>query len=330
MTTIKWNQVRKFLEKMADDVHSFISPAAMQAEDDVVGTGESGDIVSKLDRVAEAYIKKYLIQNSPYRCAIIDEGTARLTPLHEHPQVVYVVDPIDGTRPALMKTPLYSMCAGAYAADDEPILGNVKAGIIHSMINERFSFERGHGVWRNGQPWKWSSKPAPGLADLRIHHDFAGGIGTLAMEYMAPFAPSYRKGFMVLNSCGIATVQLLTGGVDAFTQIGNRIRRTWPELDPIYQVFFGDLAGMHIWDLAATAPLLWEAGLLATRSDGTSLKQAKLNDQTRPLQGYDVVYAADVAIHNFVVGQLDRQEQRLLADRQATIDHALMVYDLAS
>lgn len=323
---IDWNKMRQFLETVADELHPLISPAAMKAKDGVLQqTGNSGDLVSILDEVAEREITRILRERSPYPCALINEGTAQLIELHPNPHVGYVFDPIDGTRPALMGIPLYCVCAAAYDLAAEPILANVKVGVIDSMIDERFSFQRGHGVWRNGQPWKMPARPQPQPGDLRIHYDYAGGVPALAMQYVAPFSQSYLQGFMVLNSCSIATIQLLTGGIHSYVHVGARLRAKWPALDPIPRSMKPDVNGMKIWDIAATAPLLWEAGMCATRSDGASLEHAPLNDKP-PLQGYDVIYTGDSATQELFVDQLGHQEKLLLADQEAVTQQMLRVY----
>ena len=322
--TIDWKKIQSYLEKLAVDVQAHIAP--LKKTDAWVGEGTSGDLVSKADHAAAKFIRDELMRSCPVPCALMDEDSAQLVPMHPDPVIGIIADQIDGTRPLIMHMPLFTTTMAAFELRDKPTLSNVMTSVIQTASGEQFSFAQGQGVKVNGQPWHNPGAASPSLKDLRISFDSAGGIPSLGLEYAAPFHPSYLKGFIMMNSTGFAISRILTGGLHCHIHIGARLKEQWPELESISGQGSYGVTGLNIWDIAASVPLLLEAGMSASTMDGRSLDDAALDDNPPP-KGYHLVAAVDDTTRETVVEMLLDQESRLTEDRQATIDRIKYVYD---
>ena len=324
LMTIDWKKIQSYLEKLAVGVQAHIAP--LNKTDAWVGEGTSGDLVSKADHAAAKFIRDELMRSCPVPCALMDEDSAQLVPMHPDPVIGIIADQIDGTRPLIMHMPLFTTTVAAFELQDEPALSDIMTSVIQTASDEQFSFVKGQGVKVNQQLWQKPRAASPNLKDLRIHLDFAGGIPSLGLEYVAPFHPSYLKGFTVMNSTGYGISRLLTGGLHCHIHIGARLKEQWPELESISSQGSYGVTGLNIWDIAASVPLLLEAGMSASTMDGRSLDDAALDDSPPP-KGYHLVAAVDETTRRTVVDILLDQESRLTEDRQATIDRVKYVYD---
>jgi myo-inositol-1(or 4)-monophosphatase len=141
--------------------------------------------------------------------------------------LLFVVDPIDGTRAFMSGDPRWAVCIGLVAA------GRPVAGVIHMPArNETFVGALGRGAWRNGERLSVSSRP--GLDGARI----AGPAGLmrtmirngLAIE-MEPRIPSlaYRIARVAEGSldAGIASTNACDWDIAAadiiLTEAGGRL-----------------------------------------------------------------------------------------------------------
>jgi len=321
---INWNKIQKYLEDLAEQVQNHIDP--LRGKDAWDGQGASGDLVSNADHSAASFIRDHLKKSCPVPCALMDEDSARLVPIHDKPVIGIIADQIDGTRPLIMHLPLFTTTIAAYEIQDEPTLSDIMTGVIQTANSEQFSFQKGQGIKVNQRAWQKTQVESPSLADLRIHLDFAGGAPSLGLEYAAPFHQSYLKGFAVMNSTGYGITRIITGGIHSHIHIGARLKEQWPELESTFNQGSIGVTGLNIWDIAASVPLLLEAGMSASTMDGNPLGDATLNDKP-PLKGYHLVAAIDETTRREIVDKLLRQEARLKKDRQATIDRIRFIYD---
>src|SRR5262245_3425847 len=109
------------------------------------GEAEGGDVTFAIDERAEARMEEFLAERAP-GVAFYSEDRGMVAPGGEG-EWVLIVDPIDGTRPALAG--LESCCVSVAAArlDGEPSMGDVEIGcIVEIPSGERFRAERGKGI----------------------------------------------------------------------------------------------------------------------------------------------------------------------------------------
>ncbi|HSS12171.1 MAG TPA: inositol monophosphatase family protein [Acidimicrobiales bacterium] len=109
-----------------------------------VGTKSSPtDMVTDMDRAAEAHIAAALAARRPHDAMLSEEGTARAGDTG----VRWVVDPLDGTTNYLFGVPAYSV---SVAAEFD---GSIVVGVVvDPSRQETWTAVRGEGAFRNGQP----------------------------------------------------------------------------------------------------------------------------------------------------------------------------------
>jgi fructose-1,6-bisphosphatase/inositol monophosphatase family enzyme len=164
-----------------------------------------------------------------------------------------------------MKIPISSICVAAFPLDRKPVLSSVKTGAIHLLTGERFSFERGAGIWRNGK----QCRVPTGSSDLK--------------------------------------------------SLRFSLEREWPELKETMHRWHQGATGQYAWDLATTIPLMWEAGFVATHSDGTPLDDVRIDDGSVG-NIHDVLIARTAEVHQYVVDTIARQEKFLRDNRERFLD----------
>lgn len=119
-----------------------------------VGTKSSPtDMVTAMDRAAEAYVNEILIRRRPDDAVTGEEGTARAGTSG----VRWIVDPLDGTTNYLMGVPAYGVSVAAECD------GAVAVGVVVDPSRaEIWSAVRGEGAECDGRPLRLPSPPRPG------------------------------------------------------------------------------------------------------------------------------------------------------------------------
>jgi myo-inositol-1(or 4)-monophosphatase len=115
------------------------------APDDGAGRGAGGDITFAIDEQAESFMEEFLASRAP-DVAFYSEDRGLVSP-GGSAEWVLVVDPIDGTRPAMAG--LESACVSVALAplDGEPTMADVEAGcVIEIKSGAAFRARRGEGV----------------------------------------------------------------------------------------------------------------------------------------------------------------------------------------
>jgi myo-inositol-1(or 4)-monophosphatase len=117
--------------------------AAVGRAREQVDTKSSGtDMVSEVDRRAEAVISELLTESRPDDAVLGEEGTSRPGTTG----IRWVVDPLDGTTNFLFGVPAYSVSIAA-EIDGEPVVGVV----VDPSRQETWAAVRGWGAWCNGR-----------------------------------------------------------------------------------------------------------------------------------------------------------------------------------
>src|ERR687887_192838 len=110
------------------------------------GSAEGGDVTFQIDERAERRMEAYLAERAP-EVSFYSEDRGLVSPAGDRAEWVLVVDPIDGTRPALAG--LESCCVSVAAArlDSEPAMGDVQVGcVLELKSGTAFVAERGQGL----------------------------------------------------------------------------------------------------------------------------------------------------------------------------------------
>jgi myo-inositol-1(or 4)-monophosphatase len=272
------------------------------------GEGESGDVTFAIDERAESFLEDYLASQAP-DVAFYSEDRGLVSPSGE-PRWVLVVDPIDGTRPAMAG--FESACVSVATArldDSEPTLGDVEVGCIVEIKSGRvFEAQRGAGV-----------EPAPALsANESIErmfwtYGFRGRPSRAVVEVIGDLldASSVGGGTFDLGSATYDMTRIVTGQLDAYVEPGPRIVDDVPGMRQEFErVGGGAVLNNSPYDVAAAALCLTEAGACVTDAYGRALDERPLLGSGPEFQ-ISCVAAANRALHALILREIEAGMERL-------------------
>lgn len=276
------------------------------------GDGAGGDVTFAIDERAESKMESFLAERAP-NVAFYSEDRGMVTPGGE-PEWVLVVDPIDGTRPALAG--LESACTSVAAAKlgaGEPTMADVEIGcVIEIKSGRRFTAVRGAGV-----------SPAGTISDsteidrMLWTYGFRGRpvVATATVLEGLLDASSVSGGTFDLGSATYDMTRVLTGQMDAYVEPGPRLV---DEVDGMRAEFErvgnGAVLNNSPYDLAAAALICEEAGVIVTDANGRSLAERKLLGSGHEFQ-MSCVCASTAELHQRIIDHLDRGIESLRAAR---------------
>lgn len=202
----------------------------------LVDTKSTGtDMVTEMDRAAEARLLELLLGARPADGLLGEEGTD----IVGTSGVRWVVDPLDGTTNYLYALPGFNVSVGA------ELDGQVVAGAVYDVIRgELFSASLGGGATRDGAPIRASDQAELPLALVATGFGYDPERRRRQAEVLVEVLPQVRD----IRRFGAAAVDLCSvacGRVDAYFE-----------------------RGLAPWDLAAGGLIATEAGAIVTAFDG--------------------------------------------------------------
>jgi len=282
---------------------------------EVSGTAASGDATFAIDDIAEEAIVSF-IEREKLSIAYYSEDKG-LMEFGASPEAVLIIDPIDGTRPAMAG---FEQCVVSVAwADFAPdvTMGDVRFGCIGEIKqDDLFWAERGsgaHWIGPNGEEKAPRLLPVTKLRRAPLSFEVVARpfewIGTALGEIVD--ASSMTGGCFLFNSTAFSLTRLMTGQLAASMDIGNRILRDYPaSRERFLELGLGKPIGLFPYDIAAATLIAQEAGAVVTDAYGHSLDKTRLLDTTEPnLQS--ILGASNPALHEAMVAALDRGIGRL-------------------
>ncbi len=274
--------------------------------------GAGGDITFAIDEQAEAFLEAYVAERAP-TVAFYSEDRGLVEPARpaEH---VLVVDPIDGTRPALAG--FEAACVSVALAplgSGSPTMGDVALGaVIEIKSGLSFVAERGRGV-------EASVPIAPSrttdLSRLFWVYGLRGRPARPMMEVLGDLVDASSVGGASFD-LGAATydmTRVATGQLDAYVEPGPRMVSEVPGMRAEFErVGGGQLLNNSPYDLAAAALICTEAGVMVTDAAGRRLDPRPLLGSGADAQ-MSVITAANAELHAALVAAVDRGIARLQA-----------------
>lgn len=281
-----------------------------------VREGSGGDVTFAIDAEAEAFLEGWVAAHAP-RSAFYSEDRGLVAPASgEPPEWVLVVDPIDGTRPALAG--LESACTSVAVAplgEGGPRMGDVVAGaVVEIKTGAWFLAERGRGCEASVPLGPASNAD---LSRLFWAYGLRGRPGRLVMDVLGDLVDgsSVGGGCFDLGSACFDLTRVLTGQLDAYVEPGARLVAELPGAREAFErIGGGQLLNNSPYDLAAAALCAWEGGVTLTDAAGRSLADRPLLGSGEEYQ-MSVLAAGSEALHERLLDALDHgmERARLLA-----------------
>jgi myo-inositol-1(or 4)-monophosphatase len=274
------------------------------------GAGFGGDVTFAIDEQAESFMERFLAERAP-GLAFYSEDRGLMVPAGA-PRWVLIVDPIDGTRPAMAG--FEAACVSVAVAelgDGEPTLGDVTAGcIVEIKSGASFYAERGRDL-----------DPAPSLSANRDvsrlfwTYGLRGRPARETVEVLGDLldASSVGGGTFDLGSATYDMTRIATGQLDAYVEPGPRMVADVAGMrERFEQVGGGAVLNNSPYDLAAAALCLEQAGAVVTDAYGASLAGRPLLGSGPEFQ-ISCIAAANHDLHGAILTAVERGIERLAA-----------------
>jgi myo-inositol-1(or 4)-monophosphatase len=272
------------------------------------GAGAGGDVTFAIDERAEAFMERFLAERAP-DVAFYSEDRGLVTPAGD-PEWVLIVDPIDGTRPAMAG--LEAACVSVALAplgDGDPTIGDVTIGCVVEIKSGRaFVGERGKGT-----------EPAAALsANTELERMFwAYGLRGRPVRRVAEVigelvdSSSVGGGTFDLGSATFDMTRVVTGQLDAYIEPGARMIAEIPGMrEEFERIGGGAVLNNSPYDVAAAILICEEAGAVVTDAWGGPLGASPMLGSGAEYQ-LSCVTAATPELHARIIGELDAGIDRL-------------------
>ncbi|NPV59507.1 MAG: hypothetical protein HPY75_07580 [Actinobacteria bacterium] len=276
---MRLDEVMEICRELSAEVRELVRPhLGVKAARRMEGRGASGDSTFAIDEVAEKRVEERLAELPELAYFSEDRGLVS----SGKPSWVLVVDPIDGTRPAAagLEACCVSIAAAPYdaAVDRALTLGDVAYGLVQEIKNDAL-FEA-----RRGQGARMVLDGAERDIVLQPHHDLSTLFWTLGFRGR-PALPtalvleelidesSVDGGIFDLGSATFCITRLLTGQLDAYVDVGDRMIREVPQVEELFlRAGHGHVLNNSSYDLAAAALIAGEAGAFIGDAFGRPLE----------------------------------------------------------
>ncbi len=277
------------------------------------GDGAGGDVTFAVDELAESALEQFIADRAP-NLAFYSEDRGLVAP--ERADQVLIVDPIDGTRPAMAG--LESACVAVAVAplgDGQPTMADVQLGcVVEIKSGDWFLAEKGAGV-SSSRSVRLSANSEVGR--MFWAYGFRGRPVRPTVEVLAELidASSVGGGTFELGSQAFAMTRLVTGQLDAVIEVGSRLVEEVPGLRGEFElVGGGQILNNSPYDLAAPWLCLTEAGGVVSDGWGNSLAGRALLGSGHDFQ-MSSISAANPDLHALLVGAVEAGVGRLRAMR---------------
>ena len=238
--------VLELARKLREDVLPELGAHAGRAQH---GGGAGGDVTFAVDLLAEESLREFVADRAP-RMAFYSEDRGLVAGGEE--THVLVVDPIDGTRPAMAG--LESACVAVALApllDGEPTMADVEIGcVVEIKTGDWFLARRGGGLR--------SSRRIEPSATAEVDamfwgYGFRGRPARETVEVLAELIDrsSVGGGTFELGSQAFAMTRIATGQFDAVIEVGSRLVDDVPGMRARFeQIGRGQILNNSPYDLA--------------------------------------------------------------------------------
>ena len=304
------DEERELVLALARRLREVVLPELGSHAGRVHAPGGGGDVNFAIDAAAEEELARFVAANAP-ELAVFSEAAGLVEP-PAGAEAVLVVDPIDGTRPALAG--LEAACVSVALArmdGGRPTMRDVVAGcVVEIKSGAHFVARRGGGLE--------SSTPV----SLSANEDLDRLFWTYGLRGrpVRPYAEvlgdlidrsSAGGGCFELGSACFDMTRVLTGQLDAYVEPGPRLVDEVPGMRAEFErVGRGSVLNNTPYDLAAATLCLTEGGAHVSDAAGRPLDD-------RPLLGADadhqisVVASSNERLHAQLLEEVERGLARL-------------------
>jgi myo-inositol-1(or 4)-monophosphatase len=308
------DDLRRLALEVAATVRAAVFPllgtAAARAR---VGRAPGGDATLEIDEVAERAVEEALGAAGDVGFYSEDRGLVT----YGHPRAFFVIDPVDGTRPAAAGLESCCVSVAVVPPSEDARLGDVGFGVVQELKSgARFHARRGAGAVAETV----DGDPIPILpsanTDLRALFWTAGLRGrplmpvSVVLEHLVD-GSGMGGGYFDLGSAAFNLTRLVTGQLDAYVDVGRRVVDEVPATEAAFLAAGeGTVCTNFPYDVAAAALIVRAAGGVVTHADGRALDDHPAVGSSRA-HGLAVLGASNAELHRELLAELDAGLARL-------------------
>lgn len=296
--------MRDELLSLARAVRGAVLPRLSSPTRKATARREAGDPHFEIDEIAEEATRDALSRfGGKIAYFSEDRGLVALAP---DPEIALIIDPIDGTRPAMacFESCCFSVAAARYSS--RPTMGDITHALVMELRSGEHFYADASGVEASlgGAPRLSAATDLDAMfasIELTAHPiqrlaEVMGGLIDGAVTRGAVF---------VFTSSSFSLTRLVTGQLDAHVDVGHRILRERPELLPEFlAVGRGKPVTLFPYDIAAAAFIAARAGATVTDAYGRSLDDLPLFTDKSVEGQCSIVAAASPALHRQIMQSL--------------------------
>jgi myo-inositol-1(or 4)-monophosphatase len=284
-------------------------------------SGSGGDVTFAIDHEAEDFLERFLKEKAPDVSFYSEDRGFVMGKNSEGSDWVLVVDPIDGTRPAMagLESCCVSVAAAELPGDRGPTMGDVRVGcIVEIKTGATFLAERGFGLELcDGEGMQASPllSENSGLGTLFWSSGFRGRPAAPLIEVLGGLIDESSVGgaFFDLGSATFDMTRIVTGQLDAYLDVGSLMIEKVPDLRGRFEeVGGGAVLNNSPYDLAAAVLCLEEAGASVTDAKGEPLDGRPLLGSGHEFQ-MSCLATANARLHSRLLGVVEQGIANLLA-----------------
>ncbi|PKM50201.1 MAG: hypothetical protein CVV02_12615 [Firmicutes bacterium HGW-Firmicutes-7] len=275
--------MKEYIIDLANHVYEKVSnTTGVLKNRQVHGYSIGGDAQFNIDKVAEDSVLEFVKEKGqPMAVYTEDEG---LIIFGKDPEYILIVDPIDGTRPmaAGLEMACVSIAVSKYFKHAK--IKDVQYALVMELKTGAFIYG---DVLSDKLIFQGYSVDLPNLSKTTELDNMFWTIefnGHPANLMLASYGHLIDKsanngGVFIFNSATYSISRIITGQLDAYVDIGNRILKDHPSLLEQFQsVGNGKVLHLFPYDIAAIVFLAKKAGVVITDAYGNSLDETLLMD----------------------------------------------------
>jgi myo-inositol-1(or 4)-monophosphatase len=298
--------VRELSLALRERVLPHLGSHAGRVHADTAGAG--GDVTFAIDEEAEAMIEPFLAERAP-NVAFYSEDRG-LVGDGDH---VLVIDPIDGTRPAMAGLEACCVSVAAAPLRDGVTMGDVTVGcVVEIPTGNVFLAERGRGLIES-PPVRLSANAE--LDRLFWAYGFRGRPARPLVQVVGDLIDRSSVGGagFDLGSAAFCMTRVLTGQLDAYVEPGPLLVDEVPGMRHEFErVGAGAVLNNSPYDLAGAALCVTEGGGIVTDARGGTLDDRPLLGSGPDFQ-MSVIASASASLHAKLVDEVASGMTRLSA-----------------
>ncbi|WP_143315622.1 inositol monophosphatase family protein [Clostridium sp. HBUAS56017] len=270
-----------------------------------LGISSGGDTQFSIDDIAEEAVFDFLkSSNESIAYYSEDKGLIRFC---EDPQYILIIDPIDGTRSAAagLESCCFSVAVAKYKED--ACINDIQYALLYEFKSESYFYSDylSEDIYVSNGEIKLSKNTS--LEKMFWSFEFNGHPSKIITHCIGDLIDSSanKGGVFIFNSSTYSISRIITGQLEAYIDIGNRLVKENSFLENEFRkVGNGKMLHLFPYDIAAAVYIARKAGVIITDAFGKDLGLTKLIDiSEKNLQS--CIAASNLELHSKILNSIN-------------------------